>query len=158
MSTQTIKARALLSELESMWPGLRDIWPMDSEFWCPTFGKLITALNEITTLRRIAFDALSSKGFHISTKFYEGGHDCDNFALDLHSDISRRLRVNIGDARLFPWAFGTAICSRVKGVRINHTVNICRTYDKGYVFVEPQDFSIWEVDTNLDVPYFVEMR
>jgi len=157
-----ISAKKVTSELQDMWPELIDVWPMDKEFVCPTYQELKKALDDITAYRAIVNQALSDRGITVNLEFRQGAHDCDNFALELQADMSK-LRVTTIEgekleAGILPWAFGTAICMKVRGRKINHTVNICKTSDKGYNLIEPQDFTVWTADKGRDKPYFVEMR
>lgn len=157
-----VTSKEITKELQLLWPALIDIWPMDKTFWCPTYFKLKDALREIEWYRQVAKEALEAKGVVIHTEYVDGVHDCDNFALELQADISRhRMMVERGhsvEPGITSWAFGTAICKRIKGNDINHTVNICKTSDKGYVFIEPQDNTVWVTDKTKDEPYFIEMR
>ena len=155
-----ITAKEITAELQTLWPNLVDVWPMDSEFWCPTYKELQDSFERIAQYREEAAKILhlpSGKGFTPM------GHDCDNYALELQADISRyryfvASEKSIEFEDLLSWPFGTALCMRVNGESINHAVNICRTRDAGIVFIEPQDFSTWVANKVKDFPYFVEMR
>ncbi len=157
-----ITATNLNKELRELWPKLVDSWPMDKEFWCPTYAELNDALASISWVRVTIRNAVMEKGFDIHLGFKKDVHDCDNFALELQADISRHRLVTKDGVQLEDglksWAFGTALCLEVRGQKINHTINICRTSDKGFVFVEPQNNTVWVVDKENDTPYFVEMR
>ena len=159
-----ITAKEITKQLQVFWPNLKDVWPMDREFWCPTYKELRLGLGDIKKFReeaKVCF-MLSSRLPFPST-YIDQLHDCDNFALELQADISRYRFIvaqnkAIPPLELLSWAFGTILCIRVKGREINHTLNICITSDAGIVFIEPQDFSMWKADRKKDQPYFVEMR
>lgn len=157
-----ITANGLTTELRKLWPHMEDVWPMDKEFWSPTYQEVKESLEWVKWYRGVIKEALAEKDTVICNGFKDGVHDCDNFALELQADISRyRVAIKTDEelkADLKPWAFGTALCMRVNGRDVNHTINICRTSDKGFVFVEPQDSTTWLADKKNDTPYFVEMR
>jgi hypothetical protein len=157
-----ITAKNILSELQEIWPDLWDIWPMDKDFFCPTFSDVQAALVKIVKYRVLLKEALLEAGVLLNTGYLSAAHDCDNFALELQADISRfRMATKVNElAPVNPksWAFGTACCIKTNGRRFNHTLNICRTSDKEYVFIEPQDNTIWVADKDRDTPYFIEMR
>ena len=157
-----ITARSILAELQEIWPDLWDIWPMDKDFVCPTVVDVQEALLKIIEYRAILNGALLRAGVVLNTGYRDGAHDCDNFALELQADISRfRMATKVDGTvptNTKSWAFGTALCTMVNGRRYNHTVNICRTSDSGYIFIEPQNNSFWIADKAKDTPYFVEMR
>ena len=150
-----ITAKKITAELQNLWPELLDVWPMDKEFWCPTLDELQLALEKIRIHNEMAWS--------LAGGFAKNIHDCDNFALELQADISRYRFVvanekNIKQKELLSWAFGSALCLKVKGWSVNHTVCICRTSDAGFVFIEPRDNQVWVADPAKDSPYFVEMR
>jgi hypothetical protein len=158
-----ITAKQLTKELQILWPDLRDVWPMDREFWCPRYTELAEGLSKIAVIRAEIKNYLRDRGIEFDNKFINSLHDCDNFTLELQADISRyRLVVaqekSIDSDDLLSWAFGTAVCIKVNGMDINHTVCIARTSDFGFVFVEPRTFELWIADKHNDKPYFVEMR
>jgi hypothetical protein len=157
-----ITARDILAELQELWPDLWDVWPMDKDFFCPVYADVQEALVKIAKYKVILKEALLENGVMLNTGYRNGAHDCDNFALELQADISRfRMASKTGEVapvHTQSWAFGTACCTQVRGRRFNHTINICRTSDNGYVFVEPQDNTFWLADKAKDTPYFIEMR
>jgi len=155
-----ITAKKITKQLQAFWPNLKDVWPMDSEFWCPTYRELEIGLGKILYFRSVAWDAF---GFTLDHVYMKHIHDCDNLALELQADVSRyrfivAMEHGIPATELLSWAFGSVLCIRVKGREINHTLNLAITSDAGIVFIEPQDFSVWIADKEKDQPYFVEMR
>ena len=157
-----ITAKNILIELQELWPDLWDIWPMDKEFYCPPYEKVQEVLIKIVNYRELVKSTLLNEGIVLNTEYKAEVHDCDNFSLELQADISRfRLATKVGEAMEAgrkPWAFGTACCIKTNGRRLNHALNICRTSDKEYVFIEPQNNTMWVADKHQDTPYFIEMR
>jgi len=133
---------------------------MDSTFWMPTYRELRLGLAKILDFRKEVREALN---FSEPIEYLNHIHDCDNYALELQADVSRYRFVvaqekTISVDQLLSWAFGTALCMKVNGRDINHTLNLCITRDAGIVFIEPQDMTMWIADKEKDQPYFVEMR
>ncbi len=157
-----ITSKEINEELQKIWPAISDTWPKDKLFWCPTYFDLKDALREVEWYRQVAKEALEARGVTMHIGYLEGVRDYDNFALELQADISRyRIMVerkhSVEPLVVF-WAFGTAICKQVNGELIDRTVNICKTSDKGFMFIEPQSNMVWVADKNKDTPYFVEIR
>jgi len=159
-----ITAKKLTSELQDIWPDLKDVWPMDRQFWCPSYESLLEGLQKIAIVRGEIKEKLIELGYNIDGSFIDSLHDCDNYALELQADVSRYIRFivanekEINQTELLSWAFGTVISMKINNVDRNHTLCICRTSDKGFIFIEPQNFTLWNADKNRDKPYFVEMR
>jgi hypothetical protein len=159
-----ITATDVIRELETTWPGLKDIWPMDQKFMCPSQEALSRALALISEYRSyVNRYFLTEKGIKVPTGFQLELGDCDNFALELQGDMSRYVRILVSLKKLpkeeqFAWAFGTVLMKKFRGRNINHAVNICRIDTGEWLLVEPQDFTISKANKVDDVPYFVEIR
>ncbi len=157
-----IIAKDIITELKDLWPKLVDVWLADKNFYSPAYSELQEAIIEIDKARKIIKEALAAEGIILNCVYADEVHDCDNFSLELHADISRyRMSTRLGYPiipGLRPWAFGLVMLMKVKGRDLNHTINICRTSDKGFVFIEPQDNTMWIADKDRDTPYYMDMR
>lgn len=133
-------------KLKTLWPNLKYVWLVDTEYWCPSKAKIRQLLIEDKT------DLLN---------FIPGLQDCDDFALQLHAAIKRARVWEVGANKVpreewLPYVFGEILGYEFRGMQYNHAINIviCK---EGVYLIEPQDDRMWEATSNNDRPYFVRM-
>lgn len=132
--------------IKAVWPHLRDIWLVDPAYWLPTPDELAEGLARTITHRQTYLPDIA---------------DCDDFALQLHAEISRMRAWSAKHREIpreewLPWAFGQCLGVRFHGRNMNHAINICLTTD-GLRLIEPQNNNIWIPTPEDDMPYFVRI-
>lgn len=133
------------NSLIRLWPSLNQIWLRDPAYFTPTHEELLLLLDQTITKDRPLVT-------HIA--------DCDDFALQLHAEVSRlrydyiREHLPPKEQRL-PWPFGEASGLRFRGRDINHTINICLTTDGIYLIDATNQNLCWKAESGQDELFFI---
>ena len=131
MLATSAEIRAAIREL---WPDIPKgyLWLPDGTYFRPTIEETIAFLHPS------GIASIPRKG----EKW-----DCDEYAEKADIYVKEKDRDN--DAILNPRAFGFCFCSKLKGRKVSHTLNILYAVD-GLWFVEPQGYHHWPADRRLD--------
>jgi len=136
----------LLSELQRYWPD-RKPYLGDSNYWLPSLREV---------------EDLLLKSWVDQYKWMNEIFDCDDFALIVHAWVvqeryKRRQEEGEKEELKYPWAFGEAWGSKLKGEYTSHAINVVITRDKGIYLAEPQDDHIWAANPDNDILYYIRM-
>ena len=131
-------------QLLLVWPALREIWARDPIYWAPTPKELHAFLSETTTHLRPQVANIA---------------DCDDFALQLHAEISRMRYDYIREhlppyEERAPWPFGEVSGLKFRGKPSNHTLNICNTTDGVYLIDATTNNKTWKATPGQDEIFF----
>lgn len=129
------------SRIRAVWPNLKYIWLSDKEYEYPKMHHLLDALNRDHT-ERVEFRNYKS--------------DCDDYSIQLRASVSKFFGTDDRWSR--PWPFGG-----VKGSSFSWNINpgaheccIC-LLENDILLIEPQTDTVYNINSDKDKPFKVEM-
>ena len=136
----------MISTSKEIRAAIRELWPNVGLLWLPDGTYFRTTVEStVVLLQTSGIASIPRKG----EKW-----DCDEYAEKADLFIKEHDRDD--ETVLNPRAFGFCFCSKLKGRKMAHTLNILYAPD-GLWFIEPQGYHYWPANKEMDHVETVKM-
>ena len=141
-------ASQIKQKLNIIWPNLFNMWIPDRNFWLPTKERLdeFVEIMKEKLKDRVWLDQIS---------------DCDDFARWLWGEASwiratMAYNREIPQEEWLPWSVHFVMGTKVRGMSMYHSWNLCLCSDGKVYMIDPTDrCKVWEANNKYDDIYFV---